>query len=377
MSFDIIQEISKKYNITTSLDKTSNIVVNERSRNIEQDIEDIKHNTKRISATPAKFISDYVCASYYDKNIHGEISEELFYIYKYNGSYTYSKTKPFEYVYIAYNKFLESITNTAIENTDREILRKSVKLKKLSRRSSGVYPASNELYYMFDSPYGGLVEGSCYLFIELDGYTKPIDRLLKIGDNDAVIIDHLEGKVYIHNQYPDVVRNLYMYTDVAPVVIYQNGSYSPVDKEEVFGIFEQKGMEGLIDIFKINEKEYIITFSFDAFIASSDPYFIEVDGITLLSPRSVPKKTPIYVKQSFTHKVESFLDDYYNLFLSKEPTIEDKSGTHVRTDFIEDTGDLVSGLFVYEQEAPFILNTKPNYIPLFKKQDFIREENNG
>jgi len=38
----------------------------------------------------------------------------------------------------------------------------------------------------------------------------------------------------------------------------------------------------------------------------------------------------------------------------------------LKIDFIENTGDLVSGLFVYELEVPFILNARPNYIPLFK-----------
>lgn len=366
MSFDIIQEISKKYQIAVGLDKNSNATVNERSRNTAQDISDIRYNNKRITGEASKFISDYVCASYYDKNIHGEVTDSLYYIYKENGTYTYLKEKPIEYVYLPYTEFLEHITNISVPDLNRDLLRKSIKLKRLSRRSAGTYIDSKDLYYMFDSPFGGLIEGSCYLFTESEGYTKPIDRTLKINNQDAVIIDHLEGKIYIHNSYPEVVRHLYMYTDISPLMIYQNGSYSPTQKEEVFGIFQQRNLEGLIDVYKINDKEYIITFSFDAFIVSSDPYLIQVDGITLLSPREIPKKTPIYVKQEFGYKTEAFLDSYYELYLSKESVIEEKSGTHLKVDFIENTGDLVAGLFVYELEAPFILNTKPNYIPLFK-----------
>lgn len=366
MSFDIIQEISKKYQMAVGLDKSSNTVVNERSRNTNQDISDIRYNNKRITGEASKFISDYVCASYYDKNIHDELTDSLYYVYKENGTYTYSKDKPIEYVYLPYTEFVDKINNISVPEVSRELLRKSIKLKRLARRSAGTYNDSKDLYYMFESPYGGLVEGSCYLFIESAGVTKPIDRSLKINGIDAVLIDYLEGKIYIHNEYPEVVRHLYMYTDIAPLVIYQNGSYSPAQKEEVFGVFQQRGIEGLIDVYKINDREYIITFSFDAFIVSSDPYFIQVDGITLLGPREVPKKTPIHVKQEFGYKTEEFLDSYYELYLSKESVIEEKSGTHLKIDFIENTGDLVAGLFVYELEAPFILNTKPNYIPLFK-----------
>ena len=366
MSFDIIQEISKKYHIAVGLDKSSNTIVNERSRNTNQDISDIRYNNKRLTGESSKFISDYVCASYYDTNIHGELTDSLYYLYKENGAYRYLKDKPIEYVYLPYTEFLEQITNISVPDINRELLRKSIKLKRLSRRSSGIYAESSDLYYIFDSPYGGLIEGSCYLFTESEGYTKPIDRTLKVHNQDAVIIDHLEGKIYIHNEYPEVVRHLYMYTDIAPLVIHQSGSYSPSQKEEVFGIFQQRSLDGLIDINKINDKEYIITFSFDAFIVSSDPYFIQVDGITLLGPREVPKKTPIYVKQEFGYKTEAFLDSYYELYLSKEYALEEKSGTHLKIDFIENTGDLVSGLFVYELEVPFILNARPNYIPLFK-----------
>lgn len=373
MSFDIIQEIYKKYTIPVELDNNVKSIVNESSRNESQDIDDFEFNNRTIkSSSNDKFISDYVCSSYYDSNLHGEVNSNLFYIYKTNGNYKYEKEKPFEYNYISYSDFLKEITNIEVITASKNILKKSIKLKKLSRKSYGD-DTSKSLYYIFDSPYGGLIEGSCYLFTEIDGFLKPIDLSLKINNLDSVIIDYIEGKVYINNLYPDVVRDLYMYTDIAPLKIYQNKSYSPTESTEVFGKFVQKGTEGLIDIYKISDIEFILTMSYNSFIVSSDPYFIEVDGIALLNPRVVPKNTPIYVKQSFTHNIESFLEEYYNFYLSREIFNTSISGTHIQIDSSIDTGDLVSGLFIYDYDENSSLDNKPNYIPLFKKQNYIKE----
>ena len=186
--------------------------------------------------------------------------------------------------------------------------------------------------------------------------------------------------VYISQTHPDKIDQVFGYFDIEPLKIFKQDYLTIKGKaEDLFCKVVQKNSFGELIVKEINEDSFIVSLSYNAFIVSSDPYFVSVDGINLLSPRYVPKNTPILVEQTFNKEKESFQESSITLFNgveSKEISqlttfIKHDSASNIET-FSEKS--LSSGLFVYKEveEGSFDI-TNATYLPLFNPQNIVKE----
>lgn len=377
MSFDSRIGVTQSYKVPLKLENDSKSVINNalyKTTDLYLSLENTKHT---VSSRSSDFICDYITAehksnsSVKDKSV--PTMDDRYYLLKTGSTYLYEKEKPFTYDNeMTRTKFL-SIADRDIRDTDvAEMLEKSIKATRGMIQSRGTTKSS---WVAFSFPFGG-ISTSTPLFFYVNNFK--VKTLLSGAD---VKLDLLEGIVYIKQSFYDKVEQVFGYFDIEPLKIHKSDYLTISGKtEETFGKFNQKSLFGDITVNQITDDSYILTLSYNAFIVSSDPYFIAVDGVNLLNPRYVEKHTPIFVEQRFNKERESFLESYLKLFNGVESEEVNLMTTFIKNDSSvnQETFSKInssSGLFIYKEVASNCFDTtNATYLPLFNPQDIVREQ---
>lgn len=376
MSYDIRFGLNKTYNIPVKVDTQYKVIVNPEAP-VQSKISLEMEVTKRTLKGPDdQFISSYVMAEHTDnegvKDRTVPTDKSRWYLIKSGSTYSYSKTKPFEYESISYSMF-KSIINKDIRTlTEKDITSKAIKATRALVQSQVALNSNSDMVFSF--PFGGICKATPRLYYISNFIIK------ELLEGPSVKLDLLEGMVYINQNFPDYIDQVFGYFDIEPL----NISKSPYltisgNTESTYSQIIQKSIFGDITVKEISDG-FIITFSKNSFISSSSPYFITVDGVNLLNPRYIPKNTPILVQQRFSKKKEGSLESYLKLFNGVESRevsnmatfIKNTSSTNLET-FLEASS--ASGLFIYKEVGEGSFDTiNSTYLPLFKSQTIIREQ---
>lgn len=376
MSFDSKVGINQSYTIPLSIERTHKDLINTVNSDVSGTYLNIEQTKKTISSNNNEFICDFVTAEQIDnksvKDKSNPTMEDMYFLLKTGSTYEYTKIKPFSYDDLSYSEF-KSLMNTDIrDEVTSKILNKSIKATRGMIQSRGT---NQNAWMAFSFPFGGISKTTPRFYYLSNFIVKP----LVMGPD--VRLDLLEGIVYIKQSFPDNVEQVFGYFDIEPLKLFKNNYLTVKGKtEESFGRFVQKSAFGDITVKQLNEDTYILTLSYSAFIVSSDPYFIAVDGVNLLSPRYVEKNTPILVEQKFNKERESLLDSYLKLFNGVESEEVGLMTTFIKNDSsinLETFSKInsSSGLFIYKEVAHQCFDTtNATYLPLFNPQDIVREQ---
>lgn len=373
MSFDIRFGLTKSYTVPLKYDQSSNIVLNKED--YQQKSLYLLGNTKNtIRKDDSIFLNGSVSAEHVDniaeENVKVPSTLNRYYLYKTGSTYTYRLDKPYKYKEYNYYNFLDIIGTNITDPNTKALLDVSIKATRGLVYSKGI---DANAYMAYSFPYGGISKTTPLLFYTSKG------TIYKLETNEYTIIDLLEGVVYISQLATYTIDMVFGYFDIEPLKINRLGSIpASGGKASSFYKFEQKSIFGDISTERLSNTEYIITFSYNCFVVPSDFYFIQVDGINILNPLFILKNTPIYVKQALSDKRDSFLEESSRLFEGVESgetaiTTFLKSDTSLNTEvFTKESSS--AGLFIFKQNNEQAFDTtKATYLPLFGKQDIIKE----
>jgi len=378
MSFDIKVGINKSYEIPIKINTEYKNIVNSDNYESSDSIIITKTTNYTITtASPDKYIFDYVCAEYIDntnkKDVSVPSSKDWRYLVKSGSDYLYKKEKPKFYDNLYYQDFQyifnKDIRDPSIEN----ILSKSIKATRGLIHTSGT---TADAWMVFSFPFGGISKSTPYFYYVSNYIIK------ELHESETVKVDLLEGMVYIKQTHLEPIDQLFGYFDIEPLKISHN-DYLKIDgkDEDTFCKVIQKNSFGDIIVKELNEDTFIVQLSYNAFIVSSDPYFVSVDGVNLLNPRYIPKNAPILVEQTFNKERESFLESSLTLFNGIEAKEIQQLATFIKHDSsssIETFSEksVSSGLFIYKEvEEGSFDTTNSTYLPLFNPQNIVKEHN--
>lgn len=374
MSFDIKIGANKQYTVPIDIDKNKSSIVNESVFTIE-DSEGILEVRSNYAFKDNSFLTDFVCGQQLDNKSIKDISvptmDDFFYLIKDGSDYKYSKIKPYQYTYLPQDTFLSLISQPYNPTTTLATL--LIKAARGTIFSSGTTPTA---WMVYSFPYGGISKASLRFL-----YTTSTNLLKElIIDDETVKLDTLEGNIYINQSYFDKVDQVFGLFDIEPIKVFKAPVLTPKgDALSTYGALKQKNSFGDVIINEINEDTKIVTFSYNCFVLSTDPYFISIDGINLLGPRFIPKNTPILVQQQFNIEKESFEETYYNMYTGLDSYENKLSTTFIKHDYgstLEyfSSISVASGLFVYKENSQGSYDTlNTTYLPLFNPQNIVKE----
>lgn len=374
MSFDIKIGANKQYTVPIDIDKNKSSIVNESVFTIE-DSEGILEVRSNYAFKDNSFLTDFVCGQQLDNKSIKDISvptmDDFFYLIKDGSDYKYSKIKPYQYTYLPQDTFLSLISQPYNPTTTLATL--LIKAARGTIFSSGTTPTA---WMVYSFPYGGISKASLRFL-----YTTSTNLLKElIIDDETVKLDTLEGNIYINQSYFDKVDQVFGLFDIEPIKVFKAPVLTPKgDTLSTYGALKQKNSFGDVVINEINEDTKIVTFSYNCFVLSTDPYFISIDGINLLGPRFIPKNTPILVQQQFNIEKESFEETYYNMYTGLDSYENKLSTTFIKHDYgstLEyfSSISVASGLFVYKENSQGSYDTlNTTYLPLFNPQNIVKE----
>lgn len=374
MSFDIKIGANKQYTVPIDIDKNKSSIVNESVFTIE-DSEGILEVRSNYAFKDNSFLTDFVCGQQLDNKSIKDISvptmDDFFYLIKDGSDYKYSKIKPYQYTYLPQDTFLSLISQPYNPTTTLATL--LIKAARGTIFSSGTTPTA---WMVYSFPYGGISKASLRFL-----YTTSTNLLKElIIDDETVKLDTLEGNIYINQSYFDKVDQVFGLFDIEPIKVFKAPVLTPKgDTLSIYGALKQKNSFGDVVINEINEDTKIVTFSYNCFVLSTDPYFISIDGINLLGPRFIPKNTPILVQQQFNIEKESFEETYYNMYTGLDSYENKLSTTFIKHDYgstLEyfSSISVASGLFVYKENSQGSYDTlNTTYLPLFNPQNIVKE----
>lgn len=339
-------------------------------------LKNITNTSQVLLNTHHNFVADHVMASYTrNEAVPGEsvpTDEGFWYLIKTGATYSFQKEKPLTYLDFK-EIYLDGLVNGDMEITNK-LIQNSLKA---SLGTSYIKSMASTSWTLYSFPVGGISRFQAYFYYLSGSNIKPLHL------SKDVKIDLLEGNVYISNSFKDNIDQLFGYFDVEPLKISQT-DYLTISgqTESSFYSMKQKSFFGDITINNIEDESYAISLSFNAFIAPSDPFFISVDGINLLKPRYIPKNTTILVRQSFKVERDNIMNEAVDLFLGVESEDISSLASFITRDTEESINtfqqeNTASGLFIYKEVANLAFDTSNAlYLPLFKKQDIIREITN-
>lgn len=376
MSFDIKLGRSVSYTVPLQLNTSYKNLVNDQNYVLTDALTLDKITTYTLTSNNSeKYLSDFVCGEQLD-NINATDrsipnNKNWRYLIKYNDSYEYVVEKPLTYSDLTYQAFSTLVGKNVRDKSIEEVLVKSIKASRGLVHTSGT---TADAWLVYSLPFGGISKATPYFYYVSENIIK------ELKESDTVKLDLLEGMVYIRQTHPDKVDQVFGYFDIEPLKIFKQDYITIKGKaEDLYCRVSQKNSFGELIVKEINEDSFIISLSYNAFIVSSDPYFVSVDGINLLNPRYVPKNTPILVEQSFNKERESFQEASLTLFNgveSKEISqlttfIKHDSSSNIETFSERSTS---SGLFIYKEveEGSFDTNNA-TYLPLFNPQNIVKE----
>ena len=376
MSFDIKLGRNVSYTLPLKLNTKYKNLVNDQNYVLTDALTlDKITNYTLTSNNSEKYLSDFVCGEQLDNtNVKDKSvpnNKNWRYIVKYNDVYEYVIEKPITYSELTYQTFSNLAGKDVRDKSIKNILVKSIKASRGLVHTSGT---TADAWLVYSLPFGGISKATpCFYYVS--------NNIIKeLRESTTVKLDLLEGMVYISQTHPDKIDQVFGYFDIEPLKIFKQDYLTIKGKaEDLFCKVVQKNSFGELIVKEVNEDSFIVSLSYNAFIVSSDPYFVSVDGINLLSPRYVPKNTPILVEQSFNKEKESFQESSITLFNgveSKEISqlttfIKHDSASNIET-FSEKS--ISSGLFVYKEveEGSFDI-TNATYLPLFNPQNIVKE----
>lgn len=376
MSFDIKLGRNVSYTLPLKLNTKYKNLVNDQNYILTDALTlDKVTNYTLTSNNSEKYLSDFVCGEQLDNtNVKDKSvpnNKNWRYIVKYNDVYEYVIEKPITYSELTYQTFSNLAGKDVRDKSIKNILVKSIKASRGLVHTSGT---TADAWLVYSLPFGGISKATPYFYYVSNNIIK------ELRESTTVKLDLLEGMVYISQTHPDKIDQVFGYFDIEPLKIFKQDYLTIKGKaEDLFCKVVQKNSFGELIVKEVNEDSFIVSLSYNAFIVSSDPYFVSVDGINLLSPRYVPKNTPILVEQSFNKEKESFQESSITLFNgveSKEISqlttfIKHDSASNIET-FSEKS--ISSGLFVYKEveEGSFDI-TNATYLPLFNPQNIVKE----
>lgn len=376
MSFDIKLGRSVSYTVPLQLNTSYKNLVNDQNYVLTDALTLDKITTYTLTSNNSeKYLSDFVCGEQLDNiNVTDRSipnNKNWRYLIKYNDSYEYVVEKPLTYSDLTYQAFSTLVGKNVRDKSIEGVLVKSIKASRGLVHTSGT---TADAWLVFSLPFGGISKATPYFYYVSENIIK------ELKESDTVKLDLLEGMVYIRQTHPDKVDQVFGYFDIEPLKIFKQDYITIKGKaEDLYCRVSQKNSFGELIVKEINEDSFIISLSYNAFIVSSDPYFVSVDGINLLNPRYVPKNTPILVEQSFNKERESFQEASLTLFNgveSKEISqlttfIKHDSSSNIETFSERSTS---SGLFIYKEveEGSFDTNNA-TYLPLFNPQNIVKE----
>lgn len=376
MSFDIKLGRSVSYTVPLQLNTSYKNLVNDQNYVLTDALTLDKITPYTLTSNNSeKYLSDFVCGEQLD-NINATDrsipnNKNWRYLIKYNDSYEYVVEKPLTYSDLTYQAFSTLVGKNVRDKSIEEVLVKSIKASRGLVHTSGT---TADAWLVYSLPFGGISKATPYFYYVSENIIK------ELKESDTVKLDLLEGMVYIRQTHPDKVDQVFGYFDIEPLKIFKQDYITIKGKaEDLYCRVSQKNSFGELIVKEINEDSFIISLSYNAFIVSSDPYFVSVDGINLLNPRYVPKNTPILVEQSFNKERESFQEASLTLFNgveSKEISqlttfIKHDSSSNIETFSERSTS---SGLFIYKEvEEGSFDTTNATYLPLFNPQNIVKE----
>ena len=376
MSFDIKLGRSVSYTVPLQLNTSYKNLVNDQNYVLTDALTLDKITAYTLTSNNSeKYLSDFVCGEQLDNiNVTDRSipnNKNWRYLIKYNDSYEYVVEKPLTYSDLTYQAFSTLVGKNVRDKSIEEVLVKSIKASRGLVHTSGT---TADAWLVYSLPFGGISKATPYFYYVSENIIK------ELKESDTVKLDLLEGMVYIRQTHPDKVDQVFGYFDIEPLKIFKQDYITIKGKaEDLYCRVSQKNSFGELIVKEINEDSFIISLSYNAFIVSSDPYFVSVDGINLLNPRYVPKNTPILVEQFFNKERESFQEASLTLFNgveSKEISqlttfIKHDSSSNIETFSERSTS---SGLFIYKEveEGSFDTNNA-TYLPLFNPQNIVKE----
>ena len=378
MSFDTKIGINNSYDISVRIDTRYKSIINEDS--YIDCSKAIEHTDKTISnmypSSDSEYISSYITAELIQnkavKNKSIPTMENFRYLIKTGSSYEYLKEKPSYFSYIS-SMDVKKIDNLLLTDVDYNIKSQLTKANRLSISSLGSLFEGAWMTYSF--PVGGIIDNTATFFYTTDTHIKllPVSPFIKI--------DLLEGMIHINQSFEDKIEYVFGYFDIDPLKIYEF-DYLTIDNKTrtQFATIKQKATQGDIHLQMLHEKAYCITFSYNCYIVSSDPYMISVDGVNIEFPKYVEKNTPIYIEQKFNiesdlNKSRGFSSDQFD-----HGSITSITNTFISSDVMKEleyyNKELsVSGLFLIKEiEHTQLYNAPLTYLPLFKEQDEVVKE---
>ena len=376
MSFDIKLGRNVSYTVPLQLNTNYKNLVNDQNYVLTDALTLDKITTYTLTSNNSeKYLSDFVCGEQLD-NINATDrsipnNKNWRYLIKYNDSYEYVVEKPLTYSDLTYQAFSTLVGKNVRDKSIEDVLVKSIKASRGLVHTSGT---TADAWLVYSLPFGGISKATPYFYYVSENIIK------ELKESDTVKLDLLEGMVYIRQTHPDKIDQVFGYFDIEPLKIFKQDYFTIKGKaEDLYCRISQKNSFGELIVKEINEDSFIISLSYNAFIVSSDPYFVSVDGINLLTPRYVPKNTPILVEQSSNKERESFQEASLTLFNgveSKEISqlttfIKHDSSSNIETFSERSTS---SGLFIYKEveEGSFDTNNA-TYLPLFNPQNIVKE----
>ena len=376
MSFDIKLGRNVSYTVPLQLNTNYKNLVNDQNYVLTDALTLDKVTTYTLSSNNSeKYLSDLVCGEQLDNINTTDRSipnnKNWRYLIKYNDSYEYVVEKPLTYSDLTYQAFSTLVGKNVRDKSIEEVLVKSIKASRGLVHTSGT---TADAWLVYSLPFGGISKATPYFYYVSENIIK------ELKESDTVKLDLLEGMVYIRQTHPDKVDQVFGYFDIEPLKIFKQDYITIKGKaEDLYCRVSQKNSFGELIVKEINEDSFIISLSYNAFIVSSDPYFVSVDGINLLNPRYVPKNTPILVEQSFNKERESFQEASLTLFNGVESKEISQLTTFIKHDSssnIETVSErsTSSGLFIYKEveEGSFDTNNA-TYLPLFNPQNIVKE----
>lgn len=374
MSFDIKIGANKQYIVPIDIDKNKSSIVNESVFTID-DSEGILEVTANYAVKENSFLTNFICAEQVDnksvKDVSVPTTDNFYYLIKEGADYKYSKTKPYQYTYLPQDTFLSLISQPYTPTTTLSTL--LIKASRGNVFSSGTTPSA---WMIYSFPYGGISKASLrFLYTTSNNLLKEL-----VIDGETVKLDTLEGNIFINQNYFDKIEQVFGLFDIEPIKIFKAPVLTPKGETlSTYGSLKQKNSFGDVTVNEISEDIKIVTFSYNCFALSTDPYFISIDGINLLGPRFIPKNTPVLIQQNFNIEKESFEETYYNMYTGLDSYENELSTTFIKHDYgstLEYFSSLsvASGLFIYKENSQGSYDTlNTTYLPLFNPQDIVKE----
>ena len=358
-SIKLVQEITadRSYESvpTTTVNNIPDIEVNK----------DLLTYNLRTNESQTVYLNKDICGEFNNNKSVSSLSvpnsDDYKYLVKSGTEYSYVSERPLEYVHIDPLKYYATVPGfTYIPKEFRDHVAIRLQLS--------IYDES--AYTAYSLNYGGISKANCFVFrVTLDGTMEDITY------SEDVLIDHIEGFIYINSNSPlNENRLIGCIYNIDPIKIIPKGTFK-IDRPSGFFKLVNVSNQQIVDVVKVDDGLLSIKALKNMFILPSNS--ITIDGLLYTDVKFVKKgETVLLFKSEFAKVFVNHLMNDINIIENLEQgkdslggLVKQNSGLLSNIQSTEESQDSLELIVeleknTYNEANRYILQLNFGYIPI-------------